>query len=212
MTNHDDGKKSRGQPKTGQKASTGARGKVSELARHIQDLGREVEHLKKAARREVEDLWAVHHSDLYPRFLRWQDALGVENFAVYTLAGKELRPEPLLSSSNAPGIQETLTLHKDLSKLSTWWGGSVADLVSFALASRDCQVDFRSGIFCVPIAFYENPRGLILARAKALTPASYGAIVQQSSALLSHVREVALEGQAETMGPMRSGRQTRSAS
>ena len=212
MTTHDDRKRSRGQAKAGQKASVGTRGKVSELARHIQDLGREVEHLKKAARREVEDLWAVHHSDLYPRFLRWQEALGIENFAVFTLAGNELRPEPLLSSSNAPGIQEAVTLHKDMAKLSTWWGGGVGDLISFALASRDCQVDFRSGIFCVPIAFYENPRGLILARAQTLTPASYGAIVQQSSALLAHVRDVALEGHAETTGPMQSGRHSHSAS
>lgn len=198
MTTRDDGKKSRGQAKAPTKPAAGTRGKVSELARHIEDLGREVAHLKKAARREVEDLWSVHHSDLYPRFLRWQEDLGVETFAVFSLSGDELRPEPLLSASNAPGLQEGVKLRKDVSTLSTWWGGSVVDLVAFALASRDCQVDFRAGVFCVPIAFFENPRGLILARAKAMTPASYGAIIRHSSALLEHVRDIALEGQAES--------------
>lgn len=208
MTTRDDGKKSRGHEKTAPKAQGRARGTVSELARHIEELGREVHHLKKAARREVEDLWAVHHSDLYPRFLRWQEALGIESFAVFSLAGNVLKSEPLLSSANAPDVGESVSLGSDSAKLASVWGGSALDLVLFALASRDCQVDFRSGVVCVPIAFFENPRGVVLARAEALTPSGYGALVQQSNSLLAHVREVALSAQADSQNSGHTSSQT----
>jgi hypothetical protein len=182
-------------------ASAGSsRRKVSELSRHIDELGREVEHLRKAARREIEEHWTSHHTDLFPRFLRWQEALGVEAFSVFSLSGDTLSPEPLLTSPNAPHFPEALSVRKNVSTLATAWGGSVVDLVAFALASRDCQVDFRTGVLCVPIVFDNNPRGLVLARVKGLTAKSYGAIIAETTILLDHVREIASVGMS---GPRR---------
>ena len=177
-------------------SAAGTRKKVTELARHIDELGREVDHLKRAARREVEQHWAVHHSDLYPRFLRWKEALGIESFSVFSIEGDELQPEPLLSSPSAPRHDAPIHVRRGTAALQTWWGGSVGDLVAFALASRDCQVDFRAGVLCVPIVFFDNPRGLVIARVKAVSAKSYGTIMAETATLLTHVRETAQNGQA----------------
>jgi hypothetical protein len=176
--------------------SAGNRRTVSELARHIAELGREVEHLKKAARREIEGHWAVHHTDLYPRFLRWKETLGIEIFSVFSVRGRVLDAEPLLSSPQSPTYESPVTLGLGSQSALNSWGESAEECIAYALASRDCQVDFKSGFLCVPVVLFDNPRGVILARAPTFTTQSYGTIMAETAKLLCHVREIALDGES----------------
>ena len=107
---------------------------VSELAHHIAELDAEVGHLRRAARREIEERWALHHTELFPRFLQWKEGLGLAHFAVYSHDGKKLTPETLLSSPGAPSVPGQMDVRKDRAELESAWGGQAGDLLAFALS------------------------------------------------------------------------------
>lgn len=199
---HDDGRHNKGAPRTTKTkpsfAQPSARvhgSQVSDLARHIAELDAEVSHLRKAARREVEERWALHHTELFPRFLQWKESLGLAHFAVYSHDGKYLTPEALLSSPGAPKLHGALDVRQGRAELEAAWGAQAFDLLAFALASRDLQVDFRTGVLCVPIAFFETVTGVVLARMQVSDPKSYPRLLLETNAFLTQVREVSGESQ-----------------
>ena len=63
-------------------------------------------------------------------------------------------------------------------------------------ASRELQVDFRTGVLCVPIVFFDSVTGVVLARMQASHTMAYPRILAETNALLTHVREVSMAGHA----------------
>jgi|GEM_PF-6568530 len=172
---------------------------VSDLARHIAELDAEVGHLRKAARREIEERWALHHTELFPRFLQWKEGLGLTHFAVYSHDGKTLSLETLMSSPGAPGLSGPLDVRQGRAELEAAWGAQAGDLLAFALASRDLQVDFRTGVLCIPIVFFDSVTGVVFARLQVSDPKTYPRILAETNALLTHVREVSVESHAPAL-------------
>lgn len=171
---------------------------LSELIDHLSVLDHEVRHVRERARALLEERWAAHHTDIFPKICDWKNRLGLSWSHAFTLHAGVLRGEPLLSDGAASGL-ESVDLVRGTDALAAVYGSDGAQACLFALAAQEMQFCFSSGLCVLPLAFFDATVGLFVASKPGLAVSDYEDVAQESERLLGRIRDAVLSGRIGKM-------------
>ena len=174
--------------------------KISEINDHLLLLTQEVGHLRRVARREIEENWSKLTEAYSSPFQEWQASIKAEwccGFAHNPQGWSILAG--MSCGSNSPLTDLTPEAHngREIENLLRAKGfENTAFQLGLSHSSKDLEVCFLEQTICLPIVLFDNLQGFILAKVEFSGDKvrDYRLLQQTSAHFLSHLRSNLFQG------------------